>query len=41
MYGAAAIDMPMMEAMTHNKKGGPSSVNGIGQSDENKEIKGK
>ena len=28
VYGAAAIDMSMMEAMNHNKKGVPSSVNG-------------
>ena len=40
VYGAAAIDMPMMEAMTHNKKSVPSSVNGIGQSGEKQEIQG-
>ena len=31
VYGPNTIDMPMMEAMTHNKKGVPSSVNGRGQ----------
>ena len=40
MYGASAIDMPMMEVMTHNKKGVPSSVNGTGQSGEKQEIQG-
>ena len=38
VYGAASIDMPMMEAMTHNKKGVPSSANGTRQSGEKKEI---
>jgi hypothetical protein len=40
VYGAAAIDMPVMEAITHNKKGVPSSVNGTGQSGEKQEIQG-
>ena len=40
MYGADAIDMPMMEAMTHNKKGVPSLVNGTGKSGEKQEIHG-
>ena len=38
VYGASAIDMPMMEA--HNKNGVPSSVNGTGQSGEIQEIQG-
>ena len=40
VYGAADIDMPMMEAITHNKKGVPSSVNGTRQSGEKQEIRG-
>ena len=40
VYGATSIDMPMMEAMTHNKKDVPSSVNGTGQSGEKQEIQG-
>ena len=40
MYGVAAIDIPMMEAMTHNKKGFSSSVNGTGKSGEIQEIQG-
>ena len=40
VYGAAAIDMPMMEAMTHNKKGVPSSLNGIRRRGEKQEIQG-
>ena len=40
VYAATAIDIPMMEAMNHNKKGVPSQVNGIGQSGEKQEIQG-
>ena len=40
MYGAVSIDIPMMEAMTHNKKGVPSSVNGTWKSGEKQEIQG-
>ena len=32
--------MPIMEAMTHNKKGVPSLINGIGQSGEKQKIQG-
>ena len=40
MYGVATVDMAIVEAMTHNKKGIPSSINGIGKSHEKKEIQG-
>ena len=40
MYGAVVIDMLMMEAMTHNKKGVPSLINGTRQSGEKQEIQG-
>ena len=40
VYGVAYFDMPMKEAMTHNKKGVPYSVNGTGQSGEIQEIQG-
>ena len=40
MYGVATVDMSIMEAMTHNKKGVPSSINGTGQSGEKQEIQG-
>ena len=32
--------MPIVEAMTHNKKGVRSSINGIGWSGKNQEIQG-
>ena len=38
MYGATTVDMSIMEAITHNKKGVSSSINGIGQSGEKQEI---
>jgi hypothetical protein len=30
VYGATIIDMSIIEAMTHNKRGVPSSINGTG-----------
>ena len=33
MYWETTIGMPILEAMTHSKKGVPSSINGTGQSD--------
>ena len=40
MYGVATIDMTIMEATTHNKKGVTSSINGTGKSGEKQEIQG-
>ena len=40
VYGEATIDMPIMEAMHHNKKAVPSSICGTGQSGEKQEIQG-
>ena len=40
VYGVASFDMLMKEAMTHNKKGVPSSINGTGKSGEKQEIQG-
>ena len=38
VYGATAVDIPIIEAMPHNKMGVPSSINGIGKSGEKQEI---
>ena len=40
MYEASTVDMPIMEAMTQDKQGVPSSINGTGKSGEKQEIQG-
>ncbi len=40
VYGEASIDVPVMEAINHNKKGVSCLVNGTGQSGEKQEIQG-